>query len=58
MGILLKVEEVWKKNSLYVKLKGEWISILLKIELCSWVTLMDTWVGILMVLMGFVEGMV
>ena len=52
MGMLRKVEE---KQSSYYELKCEWD--MQAIYLCVWVTLMDTMVGILVDLMGFIQGM-
>ena len=49
----------WKeKQSFYDKLKCEWDMHLYDLDICILVTLMDTFVGILMDLMGFMEGMV
>ena len=47
MGMLLKVQDVWKKNSLFNELNGEWV--MYSAGDCVWVTLVDMFVGILMI---------
>ena len=57
--MLLKVEEVWMKNSLFMtKRYVSGICILKMIYEFAWVTLMDMLVSILMGLMQCMEDMV
>ena len=59
MGMLHKVDDVWSKNCLSMtSCNVSRICILQTIQLCDWVTVMDTLAGILMVLMGCMEDMV